>query len=44
MDHIEENQDSAPVVIFKEWPIDYDDDEFRAGYPFDLDKLDEPDG
>ena len=45
MDHIEQNQDDTPLIIFKGWAIDADDDEeFRAGYPFNLDELDEPDG
>ncbi|CAF1440793.1 unnamed protein product [Adineta ricciae] len=44
MDRIEENQTDAPSVIFKSWPIDWDDDEeFRAGYPFELNPLEEID-
>ncbi|CAF1341370.1 unnamed protein product [Adineta ricciae] len=43
MDHIEENQADTPMFIFNPSSLDYDDEEFRAGYPFDLDKLDDPD-
>ncbi|CAF1411244.1 unnamed protein product [Adineta ricciae] len=42
-DHIEENQADTPMFIFNLSSLDYDDEEFRAGYPFDLDKLEDQD-
>jgi hypothetical protein len=28
------NEDNVPAVTFTPWPVDTDDEEFRAGYPF----------
>lgn len=34
-DHNNSNEnDKLEEIIFKEWPLDEDDEQFRAGYPF----------
>ncbi len=33
-DDIISNESDVPSVVFIKWPLDMDDDEFRAGYPF----------
>ncbi len=32
--NINSNESNVPEVTFIHWPLDMDDDEFRAGYPF----------
>ena len=38
------HDNDVPAVIFSKWPLDIDDDEFRAGYPFTPTSSDENDG
>ncbi len=33
-DDIISNENDVPSFTFTEWPLDEDDEEFRAGYPF----------
>lgn len=33
-DHINSNENEVPTFTFAQWPLDEDDSEFRAGYPF----------
>lgn len=33
-DHTTSNENDVPQITFIKWPLDMDDDEFRAGYPF----------
>jgi len=43
-DWTDAHDNDVPTVIFSQWPIDIDDDEFRAGYPFSPTSSDEEDG
>ncbi len=42
--HIISTENDAPPVAFIKWPLDMDDDEFRAGYPFTPVPLEEVNG
>ena len=42
--HIVSNENDTPTVTFTKWPLDMDDDEFRAGYPFTPDPLEKVNG
>ena len=42
--HITSNENDVPQVIFTKWPLDMDDNEFRAGYPFTSSQLEESNG
>lgn len=42
--HIMPNENNVPQVVFTKWPLDMDDDEFRAGYPFTSTQLEELNG
>jgi hypothetical protein len=44
MDHTISNENSTATIIFSQWPVDFDDEEFRAGYPFTPVPLEEGDG
>ena len=45
MDCTDSHDNNVPAVIFSKWPLDIDDDdEFRAGYPFNTTPSDEEDG
>ena len=42
--HIISNEHDVHQVVFTKWPLDMDDDEFRAGYPFASCQLEESNG
>ena len=42
--HIISNENDIPSIAFIQWPLDMDDDEFRAGYPFTPVPLEEVNG
>lgn len=34
MNHTISNEKDVQQIVFTQWPMDMDDEEFRAGYPY----------